>query len=143
EAGVELVAGEDLADALRKRSELEEVTAVLMLTAEDGYNSLAANVLAGQSDTPVYRLAPSHGFALEAREKADAALLFSSTLTHDAITRRYESGWRVSSKAASGAALDGIDLLFLIDREGHLRPVTTSDSPTPNPGDTVIALGAP
>jgi NhaP-type Na+/H+ or K+/H+ antiporter len=140
-AGVELAAGEDLGDALRKRSELEDVTAVLLLTAEDGYNALAANVLAGQSGPSLYRLAPRHGYSMEAREKAAAATLFSSALTHDDITKRYQCGSRVSSKPADGALPTGSDLLFLIDHEGHLRPVTTSDAPTPEPGDTAVLLG--
>jgi NhaP-type Na+/H+ or K+/H+ antiporter len=141
-AGVELAAGDELAAALRKRSELEDVTDVLLLTDEDGYNAMAANVLAGGSGTPVYRLAPRHGYSNAAREKADAATLFSSTLTHDDITRRYESGSRISSETADGAIPAGTDLLFLIDHDGKkLRPVTTSDTPTPAPGDTVVVLG--
>jgi NhaP-type Na+/H+ or K+/H+ antiporter len=128
--GVELVPGEELAAALRKRDELEDVSDVLLLTDEDGYNSLAANVLAGQSPTPVYRLAPRHGYAVEAQEKANAAILFSSALSHDDITRRYESGSRVISEAADGVIPAGSDLLFLIHRGKDLRPVTTSDTPT-------------
>jgi hypothetical protein len=139
--GVEIASGEELGDALRKRSELEDVTAVLLLTDEDGFNSLAANGLAGQSGTPVYRLAPRRGYADEAQEKANAAILFSSALTHDDITRRYESGSRVISEAADGAIPAGSDLLFLIHRGKDLRPVTTSDTPTPKPGDTAVVLG--
>jgi hypothetical protein len=143
-AGVELAQGEELSAALRKRSELEDVTDVLLLSEEDGYNSLAANVLASQGGTPLYRLAPRHGYSIPAREKADAATLFSSTLTHDDITRRYESGSRIASVAADGAIPAGSDLLFLIDHHGKkLRPVTTSDAPTPAPGDTVVLLGPP
>jgi NhaP-type Na+/H+ or K+/H+ antiporter len=140
-AGVDLAEGGELAAALRKRSELEDVTDVLLLTDEDGYNAMAANVLAGGSGTPIYRLAPRHGFSDAGREQADAATLFSSALTHDDISRRYESGSRVSSKAADGATAAAGDLLFLIDRKGHLRPVTTSDTPTPEPGDTLVMLG--
>jgi NhaP-type Na+/H+ or K+/H+ antiporter len=143
-AGVELAQGEELSAALRKRSELEDVTDVLLLSEEDGYNSLAAEVLAGQGGTPLYRLAPRHGYSIEAREKANAATLFSSALTHDDITQRYESGSRISSKAADGALAAGGDLLFLIDHDGKkLRAVTTSDAPTPAPGDTVVVLGPP
>jgi NhaP-type Na+/H+ or K+/H+ antiporter len=140
-AGLELAPGEALADTLRGRNELEEVSAVLLLTDEDGYNALAANALAGQSRTPVYRLAPSHGYSIAALEEANAATLFSSTLTNDDITRRYESGSRVTTTAADGAVPTGSDLLFLIHRGKDLRPVTTSDTPTPEPGDTVVALG--
>jgi NhaP-type Na+/H+ or K+/H+ antiporter len=144
ETGVELAAGEELAAAVRKRDELEDVTDVLLLTEEDGYNAMAAKVLAGQSGTPIYRLAPRHGYSDAAQEKADAATLFSSALTHDDITRRYESGDRISSGTADGAVLAGTELLFVIDHDGKsLRPVTTSDAPTPEPGDTVVVLGPP
>jgi hypothetical protein len=139
-AGVELAEGAELAAALRKRSELEDVTGVFLLTDEDGYNAIAANVLAGGSGTPVYRLAPRRGYSNETLEKANAATLFSSQLTHDDIAKRYESGSRISSKPADGPIADGTDLLFLIDH-GHLKPVTASDAPTPAPGDTAIVLG--
>ena len=129
---------------MRERTELEDVSAVLLLTEEDGYNALASTVLAGQSGTPVYRLAPRHGYAIEAREKANAATLFSSALTHDDITRRYESGDRISAQAANGAIPAGSDLLFLIEHDGKkLRPFTTSVAPTPAPGETVVVLGPP
>jgi hypothetical protein len=140
-AGLEIAPGEALGEALRERTELEEVSSVLMLTPEDGYNALAATVLAGQSVIPVYRLAPRHGYSIAAVEKAAAATLFSPTLTHDDITRRYGSGSRVSSVAVDGAMPAGSDLLFLIHSGRDLRPVTTSDTPTPEPGDTVVVLG--
>jgi NhaP-type Na+/H+ or K+/H+ antiporter len=142
-AGAELVAGEELAASLRKRSELEDVSDVMLLTDEDGYNSLAANVLAGQSATPVYRLAPRRGYSLEATEKANAAILFSSLLTHDDMTRRYESGSRIGSEAADGTIATGTEVLFLIDRAGRLKPATSSAAPTPEPGDTLVTLGMP
>jgi NhaP-type Na+/H+ or K+/H+ antiporter len=142
EASIELAPGEELAAALRKRSEMEELTGVLLLSDEDGYNALAADILAGQSGTPLYRLAPRRGYSNAEREKADAETLFSPALTHDDITRRYESGSRISSQAADGAIPAGSDLLFLIDHDGtKLKPVTTSDALTPRPGDTVVVLG--
>jgi hypothetical protein len=141
-AGVELAPIEELAAAVRKRSELEDVAGVLLLTDEDGYNAMAASVLAGQSGTPIYRLAPSRGYSLAAQEKANAATLFSSALTHDEITKRYQSGSRISAGPADGAIAAGSDLLFLIDHDGKkLRPVTTSDAPTPETGDTAVVLG--
>jgi NhaP-type Na+/H+ or K+/H+ antiporter len=141
-AGLELAPGEALADALRERNQLEDVGAVLMLTEEDGYNALAATVLAGQSATPVYRVAPSHGYSIAAKEKAAAETLFSETLTYDELARRYASGSRVSTQAVDGAHSVPNEPLFLIDRSGKLKPVTTSGAPTPEPGDTLVAMGA-
>jgi NhaP-type Na+/H+ or K+/H+ antiporter len=143
-AGLELAPGEALTEAVRERTELEQVSAVLLLTGEDAYNALASTVVEGQSTTPVYHLAPRHGSDRVGAPDNDAsATLFSSTLTHDDITQRYRAGSRVTSMAADGAIDAGSELLFLIDRGGHLRPVTASDAPTPEPGDTVVVLGVP
>jgi NhaP-type Na+/H+ or K+/H+ antiporter len=140
-AGLELAPDEALTAAVRERTELEEVSAVLLLTGDDGFNALAANVLAGQSRTPVYRLSPRHGYSAAAQGNAGGATLFSSTLTHHDIIERYGSGSRVTTTAADGAIPTGSDLLFLIHRGKDLRPVTTSDTPTPEPGDTAVLLG--
>ena len=61
QADLELAPGEQLASAVGQGTELEGVTAILLLTDEDHFNALAATTLAGNSDTPVYRLAPRHG----------------------------------------------------------------------------------
>jgi hypothetical protein len=140
-AGIEIAPGEGLVDAMRQRSELEDVVDVMLLTGEDGYNALAALILSGIAGNRLYRLAPRHGYSMEAVETAAATTLFSPPLTHDDITSRYESGSRIGSGQANGAIPVGGDLLFLIDRGGHMRPVTTSDAPTPEPGDTVVVLG--
>jgi hypothetical protein len=140
-AGLELAPGDALTAAVRERTELEDVSAVLLLTEEDGYNALASTVLAGQSQAPVYRLAPRHGYSAAAQDNASAAILFSRTLTYDEIARRYGSGSRVTTTAADGAIPTGSDPLFLIHHGKDLRPVTTSDAPTPAPGDTVVLLG--
>jgi hypothetical protein len=71
----------------------------------------------------------------------DATATLFPQLNHDDITRRYQAGARVTSKAADGALPDESDLLFLIGHDGRLRPVTTSRAPRPEPGDTVVVLG--
>jgi hypothetical protein len=144
QAGLELAPRDALADALagggELAPELQSMTGVLLLTDEDGFNTLASNVLAAHPRLPVYRLAPHRGrYGLLAGDNA-APTLFPH-LTDDVITRRYESGSRVTAKTADGALAAGNDLLFLIDREGDIRPVTTSGAPTPAPGDTAVVLG--
>jgi NhaP-type Na+/H+ or K+/H+ antiporter len=143
-AGLELAAGGALASALAGGSELapelEGLTGVLLLTDEDGFNTLASTVLAAHPRLPNYRLRPHRdGYGVVAQANAGATLF--PHLTEDVITRRYQSGSRVTAKAADGALAAGSDLLFLIDREGGLRPVTTSGAPTPGPGDTAVVLG--
>src|SRR6516164_5636519 len=59
QAALDLAPGEQLASAAAQGAGFEGVTAVLLLTGEDDYNTLAATTLAGNSDTPVYRLPPS------------------------------------------------------------------------------------
>jgi NhaP-type Na+/H+ or K+/H+ antiporter len=121
--------------------ELGSMIGVLLLTHEDGFNTLGSTVLAAHPRLPVYRLAPHPGgFGGTWAQYDNAATLFPS-LTHDGITRRYQSGFRVSAKPADGALPDGNDPLFLIDRDGHLKPVTTSRAPTAEPGDTIVVLG--
>jgi hypothetical protein len=63
QAALDLVPGELLTTVAGQTAELDGVTAILLLTGEDHFNTLAATILAGDSDTPVYRLAPqsSHG----------------------------------------------------------------------------------
>ena len=56
QAGLELAPGGQLASAVAQGAEIEGVTAILLLTGEDDYNALAATTLAGNSETPVYRL---------------------------------------------------------------------------------------
>ena len=113
---------------------------VLLLTREDGFNTLASTVLAAHPRLPVYRLAPQPGgFAGTWAQYDNAATLFPQ-LTEDKITRRYQAGSHVTAQAADGGIPAGSDLLFLIDSEGHLRPVTTSVAPTPERGDTVVVL---
>jgi hypothetical protein len=120
--------------------ELDSMTGVLLLTNEDGFNALASNVLAAHPRLPVYRVAPHRGrYGLVAGDDATATLF--PQLNHDDITRRYQAGARVTSKAADGALPDESDLLFLIGHDGRLRPVTTSRAPRPEPGDTVVVLG--
>jgi NhaP-type Na+/H+ or K+/H+ antiporter len=143
-AGLELAAGGVLASALAGGSELapelEGLTGVLLLTDEDGFNTLASTVLAAHPRLPSYRLHPHRdGYGVVAQANAGATLF--PHLTEDVITQRYQSGSRVTAKAADGGLAAGSDLLFLIDREGGLRPVTKSGAPTPAPGDTAVVLG--
>ncbi len=135
-AHLELAPGTMLASAIGQDAQLEGITAILLLTEEDNYNALAAITLAGDSDTPVYRLAPRHAAA------ADSAgeVLFAPTLTHSALTARYTSGARFVTQPFDGGIPPATDLLFVINHDGALTPVTTSRAPDPGPGDTLLVL---
>lgn len=138
QAGLELAAGEQLASALGQDAELEGITAILLLTDDDQLNALTATTLAGDSDTPVYRLAPSRDVLAPF---AAGEILFAPTLTRQALTARYTAGARITTQSSDGGILPATDLLFLINPGGTLIPATISRQPHPQPGDTLVLLG--
>jgi NhaP-type Na+/H+ or K+/H+ antiporter len=142
QAKLEVAPGEAISSAVSQGTAIEGVTAVLLLTAEDDYNALAADTLAvASSETSIYRLAPlesSHGVVSE-HTRGEA--LFSPTLTRAALAARYNAGAEVSTQSFDGGVPAGADLLFLVNSEGTLVPVTPSHSPDPQPGDTLVLLG--
>jgi NhaP-type Na+/H+ or K+/H+ antiporter len=139
QAGFELLPGEQFASAVGQGTEIEGITAILLLTDEDPFNALAATTLAGDSDTPVYRLAASSGAE---PPYTPGETLFAANLTHTALTSRYDADARISTKPSNGGLPSATDLLFLINPEGTLIPVTTTHPPDPHPGDTLVLLGS-
>ena len=139
QAGLELAPGGQLASAVAQGADIEGVTAVLLLTAEDDYNALAATTLAGNSDTPVYRLPPSQSGVVASYTPGEA--LFTPTLTHPALTARHTAGARITAQASDGGIPQATDLLFRVNPNGTLIPVTASRPAGPQPGDTLVLLG--
>jgi hypothetical protein len=139
QAGLDLAPGEQLASAVAQGTGIEGVTAILLLTSEDDYNALAATTLAGNSDTPVYRLPPSQSGVVGSSTPGEA--LFTSGLTHPALTARYAAGARITTQSTDGGTPAATDLLFRVDPSGTLIPVTASRPPDPQPGDTLVLLG--
>jgi NhaP-type Na+/H+ or K+/H+ antiporter len=137
QAALELAPGEQLASAIGQGEQLEGVTTILLLTGEDHYNALAATTFADDSAT-VYRLASSSG-AEASYIPGDT--LFAPTLTHPSLATRYTAGAHITAQSSGDGIPPATDLLFLINPEGTLIPVTTSRSPDPQPGDTLILLG--
>src|SRR5215468_9175918 len=139
QAGLELAPGGQLASAVAQGAEIEGVTAILLLTSEDDYNVLATT-LAGNSDTPVYRLPPSQSGMVASYTPGEA--LFTPTLTHPALTARHTAGAHITTQPSDGAIPPATDLLFRVNPIGTLIPVTLSLPPDPQPGDTLVLLGA-
>jgi hypothetical protein len=139
QAGLELAAGEQLTSAITQGTDIEGVTAILLLTSEDHYNALAAATLAGNSETPVYRLPPSEPGATHSYTPGEA--LFTSALTHPALTARHTAGAHITTQPSDGAIPPATDLLFRVNPNGKLIPVTLSLSPDPQPGETLVLLG--
>jgi len=139
QAGLELAVGEQLTSAVAQGTDIEGVTAILLLTSEDHYNALAAMILAGNSETPVYRLPPSQ--PSEAASYTPGEALFTPALTHPALTARHTAGARVTTQPSDGAIPPATDLLFRVNPNGTLIPVTLSLPPDPQQGDTLVLLG--
>lgn len=140
QAGLELAQGELLAAATGRRAELKGITMLLLLTAEDDFNALAAVALEGDVDGPVYRLRPpsrSHGVVAP---YTGGATLFGEELTRVAIGRRHDAGARIVTGPYDGSVLTGHELLFVVRSDGRLVPVTDSAAQTSEPGDTAVLL---
>jgi NhaP-type Na+/H+ or K+/H+ antiporter len=139
QAGLEVAPGGQLASAVAQGAEIEGVTAVLLLTDEDNFNALAVTTLADNTDTPVYRLPPRQPGAMASYIHGET--LFTPALTHPALTARYAAGARITTQPFDGGIPPSNDLLFRINPEGILIPVTPSRPPDPQPGDTLVLLG--
>jgi NhaP-type Na+/H+ or K+/H+ antiporter len=139
QAGLQLVPGDQLAAAVTQGAGFEGITAVFLLTSEDDYNALAAVILAGAYDIPVYRLTPSQSGVVSA--DAPGETLFTPILTHPALTARHSAGAGITTRASDGGIPEASDLLFRVDPNGTLIPVTLSLPAAPEPGDTLVLLG--
>jgi NhaP-type Na+/H+ or K+/H+ antiporter len=141
QAGLELAPGELLAAATGRGAQLEGITTVLFLTAEDDFNALGSTVLQGSVDGAVYRLGaqrPGHGVVAP---YTGGEILFDAQLTGYELSRRYADGARIRLSAADGRAAAGGNLLFVVRADGRLAPVTRSGPPISQAGDTMIMLG--
>ncbi|MFJ1731525.1 cation:proton antiporter [Streptomyces sp. NPDC088254] len=139
-AGIELAPGELLAAVTGQDPELEGITAVFFLTAEDDFNALAATILRGSVEGVVHHLgAPPESSGVVA-PFIGGEVLFGTDLTWPTLSRRYEEGAVVLAQPAGRALPHGADMLFLVGPDGRLDPVTKSHRPLPGPGDTVILL---
>lgn len=140
QAGIELAPGELLAAATGEGAELEGITVVLLLTAEDDFNALAATILRGSVEGSVHRVgAPGDSLGVVA-PFIGGEVLFGTDLTGEALARRYESGATVVRQPADQAVPTGWDMLFLVRKDGRLEPVTEARRPVPAPGDSVVLL---
>ncbi|MET8325299.1 cation:proton antiporter [Streptomyces sp. NPDC005181] len=140
EAGLELAPGELLAAAAGEGAELEGITAVYFLTAEDDFNALAATILRGSVEGSVHRVgSPRESLGVVA-PFIGGEVLFGTELTGAALTRRYEDGASIVTRPADQAAPAGWDMLFLVRGDGRLDPVTEANRPLPGPGDLAVLL---
>jgi NhaP-type Na+/H+ or K+/H+ antiporter len=140
QAGLELASDELMASMTVEGVELEDITAVLLLTDDDGFNALAALMLNRHPETAVYRLAPPNDGHAFVAASADDETLFGPALTGPALFARYAAGARITTTPADGDAGSTADLLFTITPDGTLRPTTSDHELVPRPDDTLVVL---
>ena len=95
QAGLDLMPGELLAAATATGAALEGITAVLLLTAEDDFNALAATVMASNAETHVYRLAPRHPTHGVVAPYTGGDTVFAPTLTRETVSARHTAGAQI------------------------------------------------
>ncbi|MFC8447466.1 cation:proton antiporter [Kitasatospora sp. NPDC057223] len=143
DAGLELAPGELLAAATGAGAELEGITEVLLLTAEDDFNALACMTLEETVEGSVRRLGPptrSHGVVAP---YTGGAVLFAPGLNRPGLAGRYAAGARIVTRQVDAGIPAGHDLLFLVRADGRLVAVTETAAPTPDGGDTAVLLTPP
>jgi hypothetical protein len=139
-AGLELAPGELLAAAAGGGALLEGITMVLLLTNEDDFNALASMMLQGNIDGSVYRLRPrlpSHGVVAP---YTGGETLFGAELTRPGVVRRYQDGARIAVRPGRDPAPAGSEVLFVIQADGQLVPVTEHTRPAHRDEDTTVPL---
>ncbi|MGW1705770.1 cation:proton antiporter [Streptomyces sp. NPDC002206] len=140
QAGLELAPGELLAAATGEGAELEGVTAVFFLTAEDDFNALATTILRGSVEGSVHRVGSPRESVGVVAPFIGGEVLFGTELTGAALTRRHEDGASIVTRPADQAAPADWDMLFLVRGDGRLDAVTEANRPLPGPGDLAVLL---
>jgi hypothetical protein len=142
-AGLPVAPGELLAAATGRRAELEGISEVLLLTAEDDFNALASVVLPGSLEGRVYRIAAPHHSHGVVAPYTGGELLFDEALTRSALSRRYAQGARILAVSGERRVPDGESVLFVVRKDRRLAPVTTQGRPQIEQGDSLVVLGDP
>jgi hypothetical protein len=143
QAALPLAPGELLASVTADRVDPSGINTVLLLTAEDDFNALAAAVLRAAIGDHVFRVGPPAGGVGVVAPFTGGDVLFSHALNRSTLASRYEDGARiVTLRPADGLPADH-ELLFLVRADGRLEPATRQRRPLPHNGDTVVALSAP
>lgn len=140
-AGLELAPGDMIAAATGRGAQFEGVTTVLLMTAQDDFNALAAVTLREGFDGEIYRIAPSGRDLGVVAPFADDDILFGAPLTGAEISRRHRLGAQIVARPASASEPDDGEPLFVVRADGRLLAVSGAGRPTPEAGDTVVLLG--
>lgn len=117
---------------------IEGVTMVLLLTLDGDFNSLASTLVWDTVDGSVFHTGPSGaGYGVVAPFKRDGRLF---GLTAAAIAERVQGGAQIVTRSAASGVPPGDELLFVVDSERRLLPVTADERPETGPADTLVLL---
>jgi hypothetical protein len=143
-AGLEADRGRMMVDAVNREAELEEITDAVVLTRSDDFNALAAAELRGKlGHGHVYRVAPDPEEPDLLPPSPEAGILGSPALTFAELSRRFDAGARLITRAASDVpGSDGGSevSLFAVDADGRLSVARDGRPPDARSGDMVIVL---
>ena len=140
QATLELAPGPLLSSVTIERAELTGITTVLLLTAEDDFNALAAQVLRYPVGDQVYRVGPPAGDRGVVAPFIGGRVLFGHALNRSTLASRYAEGARIIVAPAGDAVPSGHELLFVVHGDGRLDPVIRQQAPEFTAGDTMVLL---
>jgi NhaP-type Na+/H+ or K+/H+ antiporter len=141
DAGLEIASDELIGDATDSGADIEGVTEILLLTAENGFNALAAALLQGGDGGRVYRVGSAVDAEGHAAVYAGGDVLFDRRMTRDFVDDQYTRGARIALGDTGLGAPAGHEVLFRIRIDGRLASVTTQDTPLPQDGDRLVLFG--
>jgi NhaP-type Na+/H+ or K+/H+ antiporter len=140
QAALHLAPGRLLTSVIAERAELSGITTVLLLTAEDDFNALAALVLRYSIGDQVYRVGPPAGDRGVVAPYSGGRVLFGHALNRSTLASRYAEGARIVLRPARGDLPSGHEVLFVVHADGRLEPTTRQRVPELLEGDTVVLL---
>jgi hypothetical protein len=143
QAGIPLAPSELLATVTGGGAELEGITSVYFLTAEDDFNTLAAALLRGSIEGPVHALGTPPEEHAVVKPLVGGETLFAADLTWQALSRGYQEGATFVAQPSAEGLQPNSAPLFLVHPDGRLDPVTEREEYRPEPGDTIVLLVPP
>jgi NhaP-type Na+/H+ or K+/H+ antiporter len=140
QAALQLAPGRLLASVTGESAELTGITTVLLLTAEDDFNALAAVALRYSVGEEVYRVGPPAGGRGVVAPYTGGRVLFGHALNRSTLASRYAEGARIVVWPACDDLPIGHELLFVVHADGRLDPATRHRAPAFEKGDRVVLL---
>jgi NhaP-type Na+/H+ or K+/H+ antiporter len=140
QAALHLAPGRLLTSVTAERAELSGITTVLLLTAEDDFNALAALVLRYSVGDQVYRVGPPASDRGVVAPYSGGRVLFGHALNRSTLASRYAEGARIVVWPAGDDLPSGHEVLFVVHADGRLDPATRQRAPEFADGDTMVLL---